>query len=337
MLKPGTHQILPIAKVELDKTNPRINLWTAMYSNPNQAAIKMALGVGGDSGNDSGVTYTSLRESIRTHGGIIHPIIVNKKANGTYVAIEGNTRLAIYLQFNQEKIPGDWANIPSIVYDNLEQEEIDAIRLQAHLVGPRAWDAYSKAKYLHYLRNNEQMDFGRLSDYCGGRRKEVQQYIDAYSDMEQYYRPLTTESDFDPKRFSSFVELQVSDRKKAISKAGYSVSDFAQWVVDGLFDKQEDVRHINKILANPKAKAIFLEEGSAKAKFHIELAGTAMDISNIDLVSLSGAIIRKIQGISFNEVQAFKKSPDSEEAQTIVEAYDELKRIVAEIESSKEA
>ena len=281
-------------------------------------------------------TYTSLRESIRTHGGIIHPIIVNQRADGTYIAIEGNTRLSIFLQFAQEGVPGDWSNIPSIVYQNLEQEEIDAIRLQAHLVGPRAWDAYSKAKYLHYLRNNEQMDFGRLSDYCGGKRKEVQQYIDAYADMEQYYRPLTTETTFSPKKFSAFMELQVSDRKKSILKAGFTIDNFAQWIVSGLIDKQEDVRQLPKILGNPKAREIFLTEGSAKAKLHIEMTGSSMDISNLDLVTLSGAIIRYLQGIKFSEVLTLQGNPDGMEAQTIMEACDELKKMIAVIENSKE-
>jgi hypothetical protein len=66
----------------------------------------------------------SLRESIKENGGIIHPIIVNKRANGTYVVIEGNTRLQIYKDFIASGEPGNWTTIRAVVYENLEDEKI---------------------------------------------------------------------------------------------------------------------------------------------------------------------------------------------------------------------
>jgi hypothetical protein len=123
--------------------------------------------------------------------------------------IEGNTRLAIYKSFAEDKVNGSWDSIPAVVYESLAEEDIDAIRLQTHLVGPRPWDPYSKAKYLHYLRNREHMPFSMLVDYCGGSQKMVKESIDAFTEMEKYYRPLLQDkSEFDPRRFSGFVELQ---------------------------------------------------------------------------------------------------------------------------------
>ncbi|WP_407721671.1 ParB/Srx family N-terminal domain-containing protein [Ruminococcus sp. JE7B6] len=46
----------------------------------------------------------SLRQSIEANNGIIHPIVVNKQADGTYVVIEGNTRLQIYKDFRKANI-----------------------------------------------------------------------------------------------------------------------------------------------------------------------------------------------------------------------------------------
>jgi hypothetical protein len=68
----------------------------------------------------------SLRESIKENGGIIHPIIVNKRANGTYVVIEGNTRLQIYKDFIASGEPGNWTTIRAVVYENLEEEKMHA-------------------------------------------------------------------------------------------------------------------------------------------------------------------------------------------------------------------
>lgn len=325
MPQAGKHALVPVHEVELDQENPRINRWIANHADVNEAAILLALGAGGDGSQEGGTTFASLRESIRTNEGIIHPIIVDRKADGRMVVIEGNTRLAIYRQFNGESAPGDWSKIPAIVYEQLSREEIDAIRLQAHLVGPRAWDPYSKAKYLHYLRTYEKMDFGRLSDYCGGRKREVERYIGAYTDMETYYRPLVNEADFDPKKFSSFVEMQSPDRKQALVKAGYNLSDFSKWVIDGLFDKQEDVRYLPRILAHPKAKAVFLDDGSRKAKLLIDAAAAGADISNLDLEEICSAFIQKLGQITVPDLVKLQKDPNGDLVRLLQDAADEIK------------
>ena len=71
--------------------------------------------------------------------------------------VEGNTRLAIYRAFLRDKIPGEWKTIPAIVHGSLAQKQVDAIRLQCHIVGPRPWDPYSKAKYLDHLLSVDNM------------------------------------------------------------------------------------------------------------------------------------------------------------------------------------
>ena len=111
------------------------------------------------------------------------------------------------------------------IYDNLSDQEIDAIRLQAHLVGVRQWDPYSKAKYLNHLYDKGHLSLSQITDFCGGDKREVTNYIQAYNDMEKYYTPiLESDQDFDPTRFSAFVELQSSRVHEAIVGAGYNVS-----------------------------------------------------------------------------------------------------------------
>ena len=231
MKEAAEHKLVPVGAITLDVKNPRIQRFLAMYGNDIPAeSIHLALGGGGDvtQAGETGTTYYSLRESIRTSGTIIQPIHVNREQDGTLVVIEGNTRVAIYLEFLKSDVEGNWDQIPSIVYDDLSQEEIDSIRLQSHLVGPRAWDPYSKGKYLHSLYQDQDMPFGRLVDLCGGRKAEVQEYIKAYEDMEAYYRPvLDSDGDFDATRFSGFVELQKKKVKEAIAAANFNLSDFA--------------------------------------------------------------------------------------------------------------
>ena len=169
---------LPIEDIELDKNNPRIAKWVEMHGDDIPAAqIALALGVGDSQADDSATTFQSLKASIRTNGGIIHPILVNREQSGKYVVIEGNTRVAIYKEFKEDKVPGNWEVITAMVYDSMTNEEIDSIRLQAHLVGPRPWDPYSKAKYLEFLSNSEHLTLKQIVDYCGGREGEVKDFF----------------------------------------------------------------------------------------------------------------------------------------------------------------
>jgi hypothetical protein len=209
-----TFKLLPIDSIELDLKNPRIAKWLEIYEGvPNAEQIELALRSGGGQDDVGGPSYQSLKQAIQTNKGIIHPIIVNREVNGKLVVIEGNTRVHIYRELK-------WDKIPAMVYNQLSPETIDAIRLQAHLVGTREWDAYSKAKYLNLLRNSQHLTFSQLVDFCGGDKREVQNYVEAYNDMESYYRPLLdSDQDFDPSRFSAFVELQNSRITDALLKA----------------------------------------------------------------------------------------------------------------------
>ena len=226
-------------------------------------------------------------------------------------------------------MPGKWLEIPCIVYDNLEPEAIDAIRLQAHLVGPRQWDAYSKAKYLHFLYEHENMPLSRLVEYCGGRRREVSDYIAAYSDMEDSYRKiLDSDGDFDTTRFSGFVELQKPRIKQSIIGAGFNVDDFSNWINDSLIDPLNTVRSLPRILSDPDAKDTFLREGAKEALKIIESSTDSGTIDNASITMLCHALKRKLQGITFNDTLKLKEIPSSERTQALLDTYDEIKTII---------
>ena len=147
------YKLLDINEVELDINNPRIKQWLEIYKGEELTSEAISLALSASAGGASTSTYTTLKESIRVNQGIINPIIVNKYADGRLVVIEGNTRLQIYKEFADADPEGPWKKIIAIVYDQLPEEQIHAIRLQTHLVGPRDWDAFSKAKYLNQLSN----------------------------------------------------------------------------------------------------------------------------------------------------------------------------------------
>jgi hypothetical protein len=222
------------------------------------------------------------------------------------------------------------------VYRGLDDEAIDAIRLQAHLVGPRQWDPYSKAKYLTYLRNKEKMPFSRLVDYCGGSQKAVMESIDAFADMETYYRPLCgSEGDFDPQRFSGFVELQKNNVKTAISQAGYDINDFAKWIYDKKIHPLASVRWLPKILKNKKATTVFLKKGAQEALRMLDRPDLSKALQDATLAQLAQALAVAINKVPFAVAKELEKDPTSDTNQALIEAQDALNNFIASIQPSE--
>lgn len=326
---------LPIDQIKLDRNNPRIANYIDRYQEEDINSDIMALLLG--TSTDS---CASLRESIRENGGIIHPIIVNRNADGEYVVIEGNTRLQIYREFIKKGVPGKWNTIKAIVRDNIESDEIHSIRLQAHLIGPREWDPYSKAKYLNYLANVEHMPMNILIAYCGGnsRASEIKHMITAYQDMHNFYEPLCDDdSIFNIKKFHGFVELQNRNIIESLALHGYSKSDFSKWMVDNRFTKLEDVRKLPKILNSKKASEIFLKEDS-KAAIKIlaveELSSNSL--KDIPYELLANELIKRMDNFEIKEINLLCFDADyADKLKSLRNVVDEVQFILNEIDSKR--
>ena len=335
MIGSTQHELIGVDTLTLDIDNPRIQRVVEMYKGEIPAeGLHMALGSGRDANDsgDAGTTFYSLKESIKTSGTIIHPIHVNKSSDGILTVIEGNTRVAIYRELKEGEVEGDWQFIPAIVYENLPQEKVDSIRLQSHQVGPRAWDPYSKAKYLHKLNRHQDMPFSRLVDLCGGRKNEVRDYIKAYEDMEDYYRPtLDQDEDFDPKRFSAFVELQKASIKESIFQAGYELSDFSEWVRDKKIYPLNTVRKLPQILKNKEAKRIFLTMDAKEAQKYLDgLSAVSGELTG-SFEQLCNAVIKKIRNVKYSEITRMREEKEGGDSQSILDLKDDLADFVKEI------
>lgn len=300
------------ALLDLDFTNPRIQNYLQNYPEESRSGelLAMLLGTGTDS-------CASLKESIKEHGGIINPIIVNHFPDGRYVVIEGNTRLQIYRDFIRDNVPGNWNKIRAIIYENLENNEMHSIRLQAHLVGPRDWDAYAKAKYLTFLSDEEKMPMKELLAYCGGSSKasEIRYMIQAYKDMRDIYAPLCEDdTQFDQKKFSGFVELQKKNVVESLQLHGYDKTDFAQWMVDEKFSRLEDVRRLPQILNSKRARQAFLKHDTAAAKKILEAEDITPDsLKNVTYEMLANELSKRMFDITHVEVLKLKTDAEYEE------------------------
>ena len=264
------YEMLNVETISFDTDNPRIKKALEKYGDKiNAERIHFALRSATEESNGAS-SYSRLKDSIRANGGVTAPITVT--VNGAeQVCIDGNTRLAIYKELVKEGATGNWSEIKAIVLDDANPREIEAIRVSAHLVGPRDWPAYEKARYLHYLRNQKFMDYDQMIALCGGNRKDIERQIDAYHDMNTYYRDVVDDSAFHIDRFSGFVELQKSGIKEAIFEADLDIKDFGEWIRDGKIYRLADVRQLPKVLRDDEAKYVFLEGGLRSVEQAIKL------------------------------------------------------------------
>lgn len=325
---------LPITDVELDISNPRIQQYLEMYGE-DITSDGIALALNGASGNSSS-SYQTLKESIKVNKGIINPIIVNRCADGKMVVIEGNTRLQIYKEFSKVDPEGPWNEIIAIVYDQLPKTEIHAIRLQTHLVGPRDWDPFSKAKYLNQLSNIDKLPMATIISFCGGKKTEIIKLIGAYTDMTQFYFSVAEqyEMDPDPREFSKFSELQNMSVQQALAVHGYTKSDFAKWVVNGNIDTAQNVRKLSAILANSVAREVFLKSTISEAEKHLnaEEKGTK-GLSEATMNDLVSELIKRCRNIEFSYIKQLRNDPRFESYKgNLKDLYGEIAEILEEIE-----
>lgn len=330
---------LPIEQIELDLDNPRIKQWLEIYGDDiTSEGIALALSM--SSGTSSTSTYTALKESIKVNQGIINPIIVNRNIDGKLVVIEGNTRLQIYKEFAEIDPEGPWKEIIAVVYNALPIEQIHAIRLQTHLVGPREWDPFSKAKYLNQLSNIDKLPMSMIISFCGGKGTEIRKLIDAYTDMMKHYfkRAQVAGIDPDPREFSKFAELQNRSIKEALTIHHFTEADFATWVINRNIDNAQNVRKLPSVLANPTSREVFLKSNISEALKYLNTPQKgAVDLSTVSLYELAVELTGRLKAIEYKEVKALTNDPRYEDRRNnLLDLLNELSSLITDIEEDSE-
>ena len=316
VLVESTYRPIRIDQIDFDKDNPRIKVALEKYGDKlDDQRIRFALQTATE-GSSSTSSYRSLKDSIRAAKGISVPIVVWPDGD-RFVCVDGNTRLAIYNELDDEKAPGDWIAIKCLVLDQPTQTDIETIRVTAHLVGAREWPAYEKARYLHYLRNVEFMDYDELIARCGGNKATITRQIDAFHDMNEFYRDVSTDDAFKVDRFSGFEELQKSNIKDAIFTAGFDLHDFGRWIRDGQIYRLADVRKLPLVLADDEAKAAFvtgdvrsiedaIDIAEAKRRKDVYPSPSETSVADASMVTLAEALLDRIKTLPRQDYVALR-------------------------------
>ena len=312
----STYSLIPTQHIDFDRENPRIKVALEKYGDKlDEQRIRFALQTATE-GSASVSSYRSLKDSVRAARGISIPIVV-APGNGRFVCVDGNTRLAIYHELHEERAPGDWAAINCLVLDSPTPSDMETIRVTAHLVGAREWPAYEKARYLHNLRNVEFMDYDELIARCGGNKTMITQQIEAYHDMNEFYRDVNSDDAFKVDRFSGFVELQKTGIKDSIYSAGLDLHDFGRWIRDGQIYRLADVRKLPRVLADDEAKDIFVNGGFRSIEDAIAVAENNrkgdhgpspadMAVDTASMATLADALLQRIKSFPREDYVALR-------------------------------
>ncbi len=336
-------QQIPVQQVEFDHENPRIKVALEKYGDQlNEPRIRFALQTAAE-GSSKSSSYRSLKDSIRASGGISVPIVV-KPNNGGFVCIDGNTRLAVYRELQDEDARDDWDTIDCLVLQDPEEQDIETIRVTAHLVGAREWPAYEKARYLHYLRNVEFISYDELIARCGGNKTEIDRQIDAFHDMNEYYRDSSSDDAFKLDRFSGFVELQKRGIKEAIFNAGFDLHDFGRWIRDGQIVRLENVRKLPAVLADQEARNTFVEGGIRSVEDAIKIIdnrqlttdkkAASTTIGKASMGLLAEALLQKIKGLprkDYIELRDQQSETALRDIETLTDLSEQLASLINDV------
>lgn len=339
-MKQAELKSLEITQVNLDKENPRIKQFLEFYKD-NITAEQIALALSDSSSSDSSTTYKALRDSIKASRGIIHPIVVNHELDGSYTVIEGNTRLQIYKDFAVNEPDGSWNSIVSLVYENLSSAEKHEIRLQSHLVGPREWDPYSKAKYLWELSEIEHLPMNTIISMCGGNKNTIEKAIEAYIYMERFYRPYVASKpnlEYDTRNFSKFLEYQNGTVKNAIKQKGFEEDQFAKWVAEDNVDKALKVRLLPHVMRNEEALTVFKKRNLTEAEKVLNAASLANDdLSKYPYELLAKALYEKLVDFKIQEILNLANNPAFADKKYQLEmTAEQLKFIIDEVKDKEQ-
>ena len=319
------YTMLKVKDISYDVDNPRIKMSLEKYRDQIDAErIHFALRSATE-GTQGVSSYNSLKDSILASKGAQYPITVVRKGE-SYICIDGNTRLAIYKQLAKEQAEGDWREIDVVLLKNTSPRDIETIRVSAHLIGAREWPAYEKARYLHYLRHTQFMDYSEMIALCGGNKTSIERQIDAYHDMNEHYRDKVDDAAFHIDRYSGFVELQKPRIKEAIFDAGLSLDDFGEWIRDGKIFRLESVRLLPKILADDEARKVFLDGGprsieeadtvlKQRAAWDAERTDAAVTLAKATLSQLAAHLAQRIDNLPYSEMRMLR----DKERQEVVE------------------
>jgi hypothetical protein len=247
---------ISIFKLNYWKENPRVNaIITQKYKDKNisDEEIEKELWE-----KDS---VKDLKSDIERHGGLIDEILV--KGN---TVLEGNSRLCAYrhLYRNAEKKKDEkemqkWSFIRArIIPDDTSDYVVFSILGIWHIKGKAKWDTYEKASYLKRMNTDYRYSYNNIAALISQSERFVTDNIEAHD--------LMVKNDiYTLEKFSYVYELIKEKNKSKNTEIYKKEPEIVNRVIetiktDETMRRAEDIRHLPKILKDPKAKRMYLNK-----------------------------------------------------------------------------
>jgi len=251
---------LPIEKVELDSTNPRLANTVALKNLSEGPAMQRHL----EETLWSDPDVRQLYQSIRENKGLIERIIV--RANG--IVAEGNCRTVVYRKLHAN-FPNDltWRKIPArVLPGNITEKQIDILLGELHVGGKNEWIPFEKAGHIHTLFAKHGLTQDEIAKLLHTSKTAVNHHIHAFGAMKDRYL-VEYPGPGAPRKFSYFLELYKKPSLRDWVKNDPTALDhFVKWVGTDKIEKGASVRHLDAIISNPAAMRAFDKGGMAAAQ-----------------------------------------------------------------------
>lgn len=260
-----------------------------------------------------------LKESIRSNGGLIDPIIVR---DGDFVVLEGNSRLAAYRLLNRQD-PIRWSKVSVILLPNdIPEAAVFALLGQYHIIGRKDWDPYEQAGYLYRTLKESNKSQELLASELGITSSYIKKLIDVY----QY---MIDKDDNHPNKWSYYEELL---KNRGIKKAFEKHPELEDKIIDDIKNnrikmaidirKLGDIGKLNDKLSNKILKDLAKGEEDLYSAYDIVESSGKMD-NNFQLVS---NFRKKISDENF-----FNKLLNDENLGDVEFELNKIKRIVSNL------
>lgn len=222
-----------------------------------------------------------LKESIKSNGGLIDPIIVR---DGDFVVLEGNSRLAAYRMLNKQD-PIKWAKISVILLpSDIPESAVFALLGQYHIIGRKDWEPYEQAGYLYRTLKESNKSQELLASELGITVSYIKKLIDVYTYM-------IDKNDNHPNKWSYYEELL---KNRGIKKAFEEIPELEEKIIDDIKNnrikmaidirKLGDIAKINDKLSKKTLRDIVKGEENLYSAYEIVESSGKMD-NNYQLVS----------------------------------------------------
>lgn len=271
----------PVCKCEIEQNklnfypeNPRV--YSVLNSNnytPNQTEIEELM-----CRKDH---VKQLKESIKSNGGLIDPIIVR---DGDYVVLEGNSRLAAYRLLNKQD-PIKWSKLKAIILPNdISDSAVFALIGQYHIIGRKDWDPYEQAGYLYRTINKSNKSPELLASELGMKVSDINKLLSVYEYMLE-------KDDNHPNKWSYYEELL---KNRGIKKAFLENPELENKIIEDIKNnkirmaidirKLGDISKVNDKLSKKILKDIADGEEDIYSGFDIVASSGKMD-NNFQIIS----------------------------------------------------